>query len=89
MTDTAQHIEALRENLAAVRRRIAAAERAAGRTEGSVDLLPVTKFHPAEHVALLAELGITDVAEDVVRTRSSHVLYLRSSRRIPSSWRRP
>lgn len=64
MTDTAQHIEALRENLAAVRRRIAAAERAAGRPEGSVDLLPVTKFHPAEHVALLAELGITDVAEN-------------------------
>ena len=64
MPDTAQHMETLRKNLAAVRRRIAAAERAAGRPEGSVDLLPVTKFHPAEHVALLTELGITDVAEN-------------------------
>lgn len=27
-------------------------------------LLPVTKFHPAEDVALLAELGVTDVAEN-------------------------
>ena len=28
------------------------------------ELLPVTKFHPAEDIALLAELGITDVAEN-------------------------
>ena len=27
-------------------------------------LLPVTKFHPAEDIALLGELGITDVAEN-------------------------
>lgn len=28
------------------------------------ELLPVTKFHPVEDVALLAELGVTDVAEN-------------------------
>ena len=27
-------------------------------------LLPVTKFHPTEDIALLGELGITDVAEN-------------------------
>ena len=28
------------------------------------ELLPVTKFHPAADIALLAELGVTDVAEN-------------------------
>ena len=28
------------------------------------ELLPVTKFHPADDVALLAELGVSDVAEN-------------------------
>ena len=28
------------------------------------ELLPVTKFHPAEDIALLGQLGITDVAEN-------------------------
>lgn len=57
-------IDELRTNLAAVRARIHAAERAADRAEGSVQLLPVTKFHPASDIALLAELGITDVGEN-------------------------
>lgn len=57
-------IDDLRTNLDAVRRRIAAAESAAGRAPGSVRLLPVTKFHPAEDIALLAELGVTDVGEN-------------------------
>lgn len=64
MTDLAQARTELRENLAAVRGRIAAAERAAGRPAGSVELLPVTKFHPVERVALLAELGVVDIAEN-------------------------
>jgi PLP dependent protein len=51
-------------NLADVRARIAAAEREAGRPEGSVRLVAVTKTWPASDVALLAELGITDVAEN-------------------------
>lgn len=36
-------------------------------TDAGVDvpeLLPVTKFHPAGDIALLAELGVTDVAEN-------------------------
>lgn len=57
-------IDDLRANLAAVRERISAAEHAAGREKGSVQLLPVTKFHPASDIALLHELGVTDVGEN-------------------------
>lgn len=57
-------LDELRDNLAAVREQIARAEAAAGRQPGSVQLLPVTKFHPAEDIALLGELGITEVAEN-------------------------
>ena len=51
-------------NLADVRARIAAAEVLAGRSAGSVNLVVVTKTWPAEDVALLASLGIIDVAEN-------------------------
>ena len=51
-------------NLDAVRRRIAAACAEAGRPEGDVSLVVVTKFFPASDVRLLAELGVTDVGEN-------------------------
>ena len=51
-------------HLADVRTRIAAAESAAGRTAGSVRLVVVTKTWPASDVVLLADLGITEVAEN-------------------------
>lgn len=54
----------LRAGLAAVRARIAAAERAAGRPGGEVGLVVVTKFFPASDVRLLAGLGVTDVGEN-------------------------
>lgn len=47
-------------NIAAIRARIDAVS-APGQ---QVQLLPVTKFHPAEDLALLLELGITEVAEN-------------------------
>lgn len=50
--------------LDSVRRRIAAAEKAAGRPAASVRLLPVSKFHPVEDIALLAELGVDAVGEN-------------------------
>lgn len=49
--------------LARLRRRITAACIAAGREPGQVRLLPVTKTFPARDVALLADLGVLDVAE--------------------------
>ncbi len=51
-------------NLDAVRRRIGAAARTAGRDADEVTLVAVTKFFPASDVRLLAELGVTDVGEN-------------------------
>ncbi|MGH3388146.1 MAG: YggS family pyridoxal phosphate-dependent enzyme [Actinomadura sp.] len=51
-------------NLLAVRERLAAACGAAGRDPGELTLIAVTKTFPASDVRLLAELGVTDVAEN-------------------------
>ncbi|WP_432829371.1 YggS family pyridoxal phosphate-dependent enzyme [Dactylosporangium sp. CA-092794] len=51
-------------NLAAVRERIAAACRAAGREPESVTLVAITKTYPADDVARLVELGVRDVGEN-------------------------
>jgi pyridoxal phosphate enzyme (YggS family) len=56
--------EDLAANLAAVRERIAKACEAAGRSPDEVTLVAVTKTFPASDVRLLAELGVTDVAEN-------------------------
>jgi pyridoxal phosphate enzyme (YggS family) len=62
-----QVVDSRRDELAAalarVRGRIAAACAAAGRDPTQVRLLPVTKTFPARDVALLADLGLLDVAE--------------------------
>ena len=51
-------------NLQRVRERIDAACAAAGRSPEQLTLVVVTKFFPASDVALLADLGVTDVAEN-------------------------
>ena len=51
-------------NLAAVRAQIAAACQAAHRDPAEVTLIAVTKTFPATDVALLAELGVTDIGEN-------------------------
>ena len=56
-------LDELRSNLDAVRRRIATATEAAGRTD-EVGLVVVTKFFPTSDVRLLADLGVTDVGEN-------------------------
>lgn len=52
----------LADNLAATKEHISAI--AAEHDRPSPQLLVVTKFHPAEDIALLAELGVEDVAEN-------------------------
>ena len=47
----------IKENLEVVRSRIHEAERRAGRSEGSVKLMAVSKFHPAEAVIAAYEAG--------------------------------
>ncbi|MBS0394006.1 MAG: YggS family pyridoxal phosphate-dependent enzyme [Proteobacteria bacterium] len=54
-------------NLAAVRSRIDAAARAAGRPPGSVTLIGVTKGQPAEAVAAAREAGLRDFGENYVQ----------------------
>lgn len=51
-------------NLDRVLEGIHAAEQAAGRAPGSVQLLPVTKFHPVERIIELADRGFTLVGEN-------------------------
>jgi pyridoxal phosphate enzyme (YggS family) len=60
---SARHDE-LAANLDDVRRRIAAACTDAGRPDGDVSLVVVTKFFPASDVRLLADLGVRDVGEN-------------------------
>jgi pyridoxal phosphate enzyme (YggS family) len=54
----------LRENLRSVRERIQAACQAAGRPEGSVTLVAITKTFPVSDVRALAALGVTEVGEN-------------------------
>ena len=54
----------LKKNLDTITREVREAEQKAGREPGSVTILPVTKFHPAQDIALLAQLGITMVGEN-------------------------
>ena len=61
MTDRRAELTAA---LAAVRARLARACAAAGRDPAEVSLLAVTKTFPADDVALLADLGLTEFAEN-------------------------
>ncbi|MGI8645168.1 MAG: YggS family pyridoxal phosphate-dependent enzyme [Nocardioides sp.] len=56
--------QALADNLARVRDRIAAACAEVGRDPDEVTLVVVTKFFPAPDVRLLADLGVTHVGEN-------------------------
>ncbi len=64
MSATDERRAELERNLAAVRERIHAACARAGREHDDVTLVVVTKTYPASDVALLAELGVTDVGEN-------------------------
>jgi len=68
---TASRQDALRDNLAAVRHRIDLATEAAGRSRGSVTLTAITKTYPATDIAILSELGVTDIGEARVQEASA------------------
>jgi len=51
-------------NLSAVQARIEAAAAAAGRDSGDVTLIAVTKTFPASDIALLNQLGVTNIGEN-------------------------
>ncbi len=64
MSEPGGRRDELAANLAGVRERIDAACRDAGRDPSEITLVVVTKTYPASDVALLAELGVTDVGEN-------------------------
>ena len=57
-------LPSLADRLALVRSAVADAVREAGRDEGDVTTIVVTKFHPASLVRELAALGVADVGEN-------------------------
>lgn len=72
-------------NIAAVRERIAAAARHAGRPEGEIRLVGVTKTHPAELVAQAIEAGLTDFGENRVQEAEPKIAAL-ADRRAGVAW---
>ncbi|QDU63904.1 Pyridoxal phosphate homeostasis protein [Planctomycetes bacterium Pan216] len=58
-----ERLELLRDNLAAMKRRIATACAASGRDQNEVTLVAVTKYAPLEDVRRLYELGVRDFGE--------------------------
>jgi len=69
-------VEVLAENLRAVRARIDAAARAAGRDPAGVRLLAVSKTWPAEDLRALAALGLRHFAENRVQELTGKALAL-------------
>jgi pyridoxal phosphate enzyme (YggS family) len=64
VTSTAGRKDQVAHDLAAVRDRIAAACKEAGRDPAEITVTVVTKYFPASDVRLLADLGVTDVGEN-------------------------
>jgi pyridoxal phosphate enzyme (YggS family) len=77
MTDRRAEIEIA---LGEVRARIATACRTAGRADGAVRLIAVTKTFPAEDAALLTDLGVTDLGENREQEAGPKVTDLRKLR---------
>ncbi|MFD7454758.1 YggS family pyridoxal phosphate-dependent enzyme [Kitasatospora sp. NPDC059827] len=75
--------EQLGTNLDVVERRIVDACAAAGRPREDVSLIVVTKTYPAEDSALLAGLGVTDVAENRDQDAAPKA---EQCRNLPLSW---
>ncbi|KSZ57569.1 hypothetical protein Z045_16470 [Rhodococcus pyridinivorans KG-16] len=72
--------------LAAVRERLDAAARAAGRDPSDVALLTVTKFFPASDAVLLHELGCERFGESREQEASAKIAEFRESVTAPVEW---
>lgn len=59
--------EELKNNLTQVEEAIARACRQAGRSRSEITLIAVTKMHPSEAIAAIAELGVTHIGENKVQ----------------------
>ena len=78
--DTPERTAELTERLAAVRGRLAAACRSAGRDPAEVSLLAVTKTVPPADVATLIDLGLTEFAENRAQELAAKVADVAAAR---------
>ena len=85
-TASADRRRELAERLAAVRDRLAAAARTAGRDPADVALLTVTKFFPASDVVLLHELGCERFGESREQEASAKIAEFREQVSEPVEW---
>ncbi|HEX8304000.1 MAG TPA: YggS family pyridoxal phosphate-dependent enzyme [Jatrophihabitans sp.] len=86
MTSPDDRLAELRDNLAAVRSRIAQGCAAAGRSEDEITLIAVTKFFPASDAALLAQLGLTDLGENRDQDASAKSAELAALTEVAVRW---
>jgi pyridoxal phosphate enzyme (YggS family) len=75
--------DALRANLTALRQRLAAAARAAGRTEASVTVVAVSKGQEAAVLRAAAALGIADFGESYLQEALPKLVALQD---LPLTW---
>jgi PLP dependent protein len=75
---TAARDEELRTRLEALRARLASAAAAAGRDAADIELLPVTKFFPADDVAALHRLGCRSFGESRDQEATRKIAELRA-----------
>ncbi|MFL6211572.1 MAG: YggS family pyridoxal phosphate-dependent enzyme [Pyrinomonadaceae bacterium] len=76
MPEAAQTLASISEQVAAVRRRIDASARAAGRTPAEVKLIAVTKTHTVETVRAALAAGLTDFGENRVQEADGKIAQL-------------
>ena len=74
----------IKENLQSIKNRITDAEKKSGRPQGSVKLMAVSKFHPAEAIVEAYEAGSYSSAKTVFRRlQKSFRLLLNSTPSFP------
>jgi hypothetical protein len=78
--------DALRARLAALRERIAAAARRAGRDPGEITLVGVSKRVPAERVATAVAAGLRDVGESFVQEARAKIPDVAARVAEPPRW---
>lgn len=76
MSTSARHTE-LRNALGVLRSRIAAAAASVNRDAAEIELLPITKFHPASDVAILWHLGCRGFGESREQEASAKIAEFR------------
>ena len=79
MPEVAQATETIFERVAAVRRRIEASARRAGRAPEEVKLIAVTKTHPVEIVRAALDAGLSDFGENRVQEADAKIAALAES----------